>query len=235
MVNLDYLGPWVQVKHHEVSGWMLRTNFRQVPASPKRMKVLSESRKRKYKVPLVKELDSANIKTFDEVYDTVETIPLESVKDFTEGVEEKRSDEMFRKISRHLSCATRDEHEAHKRDSKRLFRAYDEYRIHSMGKVKENFKHHVLKADTLAKIKTDVHLEIIEIRRDNEDDGTNEKTYNHEQLMKFCNYIVNCKAKAALRQWKAQVFGLGGDPRMGLLLVAERDKVRNDFFKPVQD
>lgn len=87
---------------------------------------------------------------------------------------------MFRKISKHLSCATRDEHEEHKRDSKRLFRAYDEYRITSMGKIKENFKHHVLKSDTLDKIKTDVHLEIIEIRRDTDNNAADDKEYSRE-------------------------------------------------------
>jgi len=28
------------------------------------------------------------------------------------------------------------------------------------------------------------------------------------------------------------VFGLGGDPRLGLLLIEERDKIRRDFFHP---
>ena len=40
---------------------------------------------------------------------------------------------MFRKISKQLSSAAKDEMEAHKRDSIKLFKEYDEYRIKAIG------------------------------------------------------------------------------------------------------
>lgn len=54
--------------------------------------------------------------------------------------------------------------------------------------------------------------------------------HDREKLVKFCNYIINMKAKSAMRKWKEVVWGSGGDPRYALLLIQERDRVRKEFF-----
>ena len=38
---------------------------------------------------------------------------------------------------------------------------------------------------------------------------------------------------AALRKWKDQTFGLGGDPRLAVLLRDERQKVREKYVEPI--
>ena len=50
--------------------------------------------------------------------------------------------------------------------------------------------------------------------------------------IKFLNFILNLHQKHAFRAWREKVFGTGGDPRLGLLLMSERDRVREEFFKP---
>ena len=36
----------------------------------------------------------------------------------------------------------------------------------------------------------------------------------------------------AFRSWKQKTFGLGGDPRLGLLLQIERDNLRKQIYEP---
>ena len=39
--------------------------------------------------------------------------------------------------------------------------------------------------------------------------------------------------KNAFRGWKENTFGLGGDPRLALLLIEERDRIRRHYYHPV--
>jgi len=36
-----------------------------------------------------------------------------------------------------------------------------------------------------------------------------------------------------LRTWKEKIWGLGGDPRLALMMMQERDRIREEFYKPV--
>ena len=53
--------------------------------------------------------------------------------------------------------------------------------------------------------------------------------------IKFLNFCCNLALKGALRKWKDEVFGFsGGDPRLKLLLILERDKIRQQYYDPVR-
>lgn len=36
-----------------------------------------------------------------------------------------------------------------------------------------------------------------------------------------------------MRRWKEQVFGLGADPRLAILYMTERDKLRAGVYEPI--
>lgn len=36
-----------------------------------------------------------------------------------------------------------------------------------------------------------------------------------------------------MRTWKEKTWGLGGDPRLALMMMQERNKIRDEFYKPV--
>ncbi len=49
---------------------------------------------------------------------------------------------------------------------------------------------------------------------------------------KFLGFIINLHIKTGFRRWKEQVFGMGGDPRLALLLTSLRQQVRSQYFEP---
>ena len=55
-----------------------------------------------------------------------------------------------------------------------------------------------------------------------------------EKKTKFLNFMLNVHLKAGIRCWKEKVFGFKGDPRLKLLLIMQRDKVRHDYYEPVK-
>jgi hypothetical protein len=36
-----------------------------------------------------------------------------------------------------------------------------------------------------------------------------------------------------MRTWKEKTWGFGGDPRLGLMLIMERDRIRDEYYKPI--
>ena len=93
-------------------------------------------------------------------------------------------------------------------------------------------KHRLLEDAAVIPIKNLVRTQIMALRL-----GTSEKEDDAAILaknkkVKFLNFILNLHQKHAFRAWKERVFGTGGDPRLGLLLITERDRIREEFFKP---
>lgn len=92
-------------------------------------------------------------------------------------------------------------------------------------------RHRTLPKETMAKIKQSAHDRIIAQRNGDALLDARSRAAKEKQL-KFCNFIQHLHEKAGLRRWKEQVFGVN-DPRIALLLIEQRDKLRRDLYKPV--
>lgn len=94
-------------------------------------------------------------------------------------------------------------------------------------------KHKAISDGAVPPIKGKVKAKVIEIKTGiiAGDDDANAMNARNKKI-KFLNFILNLHQKHAFRTWKQNVFGTGGDPRLGLLLVEERDKLRREFFHP---
>ena len=53
-----------------------------------------------------------------------------------------------------------------------------------------------------------------------------------QKKKKFLNFISNIAVRSGLRKWKDCVFGIKGDPKLKLILVEERDRIRQQFYEP---
>lgn len=57
-----------------------------------------------------------------------------------------------------------------------------------------------------------------------------------QRKIQFLKFILNIAIKSAYRKWREQVFGFkGGDPRIKLALIDERDRIRNLFYLPAKE
>ncbi len=59
-----------------------------------------------------------------------------------------------------------------------------------------------------------------------------EEVRKKQRQLQFFRFILMINEKAAFRKWKEVVKGVGGDPRVAIMLMMERDLVRKQFFKP---
>lgn len=63
-------------------------------------------------------------------------------------------------------------------------------------------------------------------------DDSEEAQVARQKKIKFLGFIINLHIKTGLRRWKEQVFGMGGDPRLAILLTNERETVRKVYVEP---
>lgn len=70
----------------------------------------------------------------------------------------------------------------------------------------------------LQDIETNVEKNIVAIR--NFVEGPDESGLKaQERQRKFCTFILKLNEKHALRTWKEKTWGLGGDPRLALMMI----------------
>lgn len=93
-------------------------------------------------------------------------------------------------------------------------------------------KHKLLSDAGYFPIKNNIRSYVLSIRYGTNIKPDEEAIKAAEKKKKFLRFILNLSSKQAFRKWKTEVFGLGGDPRLALLLITERDKVRQEFFHP---
>lgn len=86
-------------------------------------------------------------------------------------------------------------------------------------------RHRIVDEMTLNEIKSSVVTRLSKIG-ELEDETAAKESDAVLKKKKFLNFILNLSSKKALRRWKEQVFGIGGDPRLGVLLIDERERVR---------
>lgn len=75
---------------------------------------------------------------------------------------------------------------------------------------------------------------ILDIRNVAEEPDDAENRAREKQI-KFFNFILHLTEKHALRTWKEKVWGVGGDPRLALMMCMERDRIRDEYYKPIAD
>lgn len=124
--------------------------------------------------------------------------------------------------------------EQDKKDKHLFFHKYDRMRIKEIFDYNPDTKmqNRAVTDEGLDKIKEKVVSTLLNIRSGCED-LDEEALKAIEKQKKFCNFILHLHEKTTLRRWKEQVFGIGADPRLALMMIEERDKIRDEFYKPV--
>lgn len=113
-----------------------------------------------------------------------------------------------------------------------MFGSVERLRFNEMyySKDRRPKKHRILEDAAYEPIKSLVKTKVIELRQGEKE--SNAEIASKNKKIKFLNFIINLHQKNAFRTWREKVFGTGGDPRLALLLMAERDRIRQEFFQP---
>lgn len=90
-------------------------------------------------------------------------------------------------------------------------------------------KHRAINDAAAQDFKQQTYVKILHLRLDPEAQGDEEALAKKK---KFLNFIMNLQVRAGLRKWKESVFGLKGDPRLKLMVIEERDRIRNEYYEP---
>ena len=90
-------------------------------------------------------------------------------------------------------------------------------------------KHRIINNAAAQDFKQQAYVKILHLRLDPEAQGDEAALAKKK---KFLNFIMNLQVRAGLRKWKESVFGLKGDPRLKLLIIEERDRIRNEYYEP---